>query len=97
VKVTPLPPQFLFLLIRNRRMAKRNSSQIADVSNNLVRLAHPMGILRNPVWHTHVINMDFLQSLLQQKEHFSLLLAIRKGYYSLLSKNSPPVFSDAIN
>jgi hypothetical protein len=90
-EVTPIPPHIPIPLIRIGEWQKEIVVKSADVSNNLVRLAHPMEILRNPVATT--INYGFLQSTATQKALF-LTPSYKKGITKLLSK-TPPVFSDA--
>ncbi|MEP1258512.1 hypothetical protein [Algoriphagus sp.] len=90
-EVTPLPPHIPIPLIRIGEWQKEIVVKAADVANNLVRLAHPLEILRNPVADT--INYGFLQSTATQKALF-LTPSFKNGVTKLLSK-TPPVFSDA--
>lgn len=90
-EVTPLPPHTPIPLIRIGEWQKEIVVKAADVTNNLVRLAHPLEILRNPEVDT--INYGFLQSTATQKALF-LTPSFKKGIGKLLSK-TPPLFSDA--
>lgn len=90
-EVTPLPPHIPIPLIRIGQWVKETVVTPGEVNNNLVRLAHPMEILRNPVEET--INFGFLQSTSTQKALF-LTPSYKKGISKLMSK-TPPIFSDA--
>jgi hypothetical protein len=90
-EVTPLPPHIPIPLIRIGEWQKEIVVNAADVANNLVRLAHPLEILRDPIVDT--INYGFLQSTATQKALF-LTPSYKKGISKLLSK-TPPIFSDA--
>ncbi|REG90365.1 hypothetical protein [Algoriphagus antarcticus] len=90
-EVTPLPPHIPIPLIRIGEWQKEIVVKASDVTNNLVRLAHPLEILRNPEVDT--INYGFLQSTATQKALF-LTPSFKKGIGKLLSK-TPPIFSDA--
>jgi len=90
-EVTPLPPHIPIPLIRIGEWQKEIVVNASDVANNLVRLAHPLEILRNPEVDT--INYGFLQSTATQKALF-LTPSFKKGIGKLLSK-TPPIFSDA--
>jgi hypothetical protein len=90
-EVTPLPPHIPIPLIRIGEWQKEIVVKASDVANNLVRLAHPLEILRNPEEAT--INYGFLQSTATQKALF-LTPSYKKGISKLLSK-TPPIFSDA--
>lgn len=90
-EVTPLPPHVPIPLIRIGKWVAEKVVSNSDVNNNLVRLAHPMEILRDPVEGT--FNYGFLQSTSTQKALF-LTPSYKKGVSKLLSK-TPPIFSDA--
>lgn len=90
-EITPLPPHVPIPLIRIGKWVKETVVNPSEVTNNLVRFAHPMEILRNPVEST--INYGFLQSTSTQKALF-LTPSYKKGISKLLSK-TPPIFSDA--
>ena len=90
-EVTPLPPHIPIPLIRIGEWQKEVVVKGQDVANNLVRLAHPMELLRNPLEST--INYGFLQSTSTQKALF-LTPSYKKGISKLMSK-TPPIFSDA--
>ncbi len=90
-EITPLPPHVPIPLIRIGKWVKETVVSQSDVNNNLVRLAHPAEILRNPVAAT--INYGYLQSTSTQKALF-LTPSYKKGLSKLLSK-TPPIFSDA--
>ncbi|WPR77612.1 hypothetical protein [Algoriphagus sp. NG3] len=90
-EITPLPPHVPIPLIRIGKWVKETVVSQSEVNNNLVRLAHPMEILRNPVAAT--INYGYLQSTSTQKALF-LTPSYKKGISKLLSK-TPPIFSDA--
>lgn len=90
-EVTPLPPHIPIPLIRLGKWVPEKVVSQSDINNNLVRLAHPMEIIRNPVEGT--INFGFLQSTSTQKALF-LTPSYRKGVSKLMSK-TPPIFADA--
>ncbi|WP_373397999.1 hypothetical protein V8V91_26530 [Algoriphagus halophilus] len=90
-EVTPLPPHVPIPLIRIGKWVAEKVVSNSDVNNNLLRLAHPMEILRDPVEAT--FNYGFLQSTSTQKALF-LTPSYKKGVSKLLSK-TPPIFSDA--
>ncbi|MDR7129600.1 hypothetical protein J2X69_001945 [Algoriphagus sp. 4150] len=90
-EVTPLPPHIPIPLIRIGKWQKEVVVSASDVNNNLIRLAHPLEILRNPAVDT--VNYGFLQSTATQKALF-LTPSFKKGIGKLLSK-TPPIFSDA--
>ncbi|EAZ79230.1 hypothetical protein [Algoriphagus machipongonensis] len=90
-EVTPLPPHIPIPLIRMGKWVKESVVSQTDVNNNLLRLAHPLEILRDPVAET--INYGYLQSTSTQKALF-LTPSYRKGISKLMSK-TPPIFSDA--
>ncbi|MCE7053830.1 hypothetical protein LZF95_04000 [Algoriphagus sp. AGSA1] len=90
-EITPLPPHVPIPLIRIGKWVKETVVSQSDVNSNLVRLAHPTEILRNPVAAT--INYGYLQSTATQKALF-LTPSYKKGISKLLSK-TPPIFSDA--
>ncbi|MBN7815927.1 hypothetical protein [Algoriphagus pacificus] len=90
-EVTPLPPHIPIPLIRIGEWQKEIVVKASDVTNNLLRLAHPLEILRNPEEAT--INYGFLQSTSTQKALF-LTPSYKKGISKLMSK-TPPIFSDA--
>lgn len=90
-EVTPLPPHIPIPLIRIGEWQKEVVVKATDVANNLVRLAHPLEILRNP--ESATINYGFLQSTATQKALF-LTPSFRKGIGKMMSK-TPPLFSDA--
>ncbi|MEO8794092.1 MAG: hypothetical protein ABI390_01430 [Daejeonella sp.] len=62
-----------------------------EISKNLLRIAHPLEILRNPGNDT--INFGFLQNLNSQKILF-LTPSFKTGINSLLSK-TPPLMADS--
>ncbi len=90
-EVTPLPPHIPLPLIRIGTWIPEKVVTQNSVNNNLLRLAHPLEILRNPEVDT--INFGFLQSTSTQKALF-LTPSFKKGIFKLLSK-TPPIFSDA--
>ncbi|MEB2777128.1 hypothetical protein SYJ56_17570 [Algoriphagus sp. D3-2-R+10] len=90
-EVTPLPEHVPIPLIRIGTWVKETVVSQAQVNNNLLRLAHPNEVLRNPVAAT--INYGFLQSTATQKALF-LTPSYKKGIGKMMSK-TPPIFSDA--
>lgn len=90
-EVTPLPPHIPIPLIRLGKWVKENVVSQSDVNNNLVRMAHPTEIIRDPIAET--INFGYLQSTSTQKALF-LTPSYKKGVSKLMSK-TPPIFSDA--
>lgn len=90
-EITPLPPHIPIPLIREGLWQPGKVVKPSDVTNKLLRLAHPLEILRDPKEAT--INFGFLQSTSTQKALF-LTPAYKKGIGKLMSK-TPPIFSDA--
>lgn len=90
-EVTPLPPHIPIPLIRIGTWIPEKVVAQNSIDNNLLRLAHPLELLRNPEVGT--INFGFLQSTSTQKALF-LTPSFKKEMKKLLSK-TPPIFSDA--
>lgn len=88
--VTPLDPNLAVPLIRIGKWDKGKLANPSDL-NNLLRIAHPTELLRQPMADTQ--NYGFLQNLTAQKVLF-LTPSFKKGINSLLSK-TPPLMADA--
>ena len=89
--VTPLPTGTTVPLIRTGKWKKDVVVDPAVVTSQLLRIAHPLEILRAPGSST--INFGYLQSTATQKALF-LTPAYGKLQKTLLSK-TPPIFADA--
>ncbi len=89
--VTPLPEGITVPLIRTGKWKKGDVIDPAVVTNALLRIAHPLEILRPPSAST--INFGYLQSTATQKALF-LTPAYGLLQKKLLSK-TPPIFADA--
>ncbi|HEY8916826.1 MAG TPA: hypothetical protein VIM87_10315 [Chitinophaga sp.] len=89
--VTPLPTGTTVPLIRTGKWKKDVVVDPAVVTSQLLRIAHPLEILRAPGNST--INFGYLQSTATQKALF-LTPAYGKLQKMLLSK-TPPIFADA--
>lgn len=90
-EVTPLPQDTMVPLIRTGAWKKGNVVDNNTLQNQLVRVAHPMEILRTPTATT--LNFGYLQSTATQKALF-LTPAYGLNIDKMLSK-TPPVFADA--
>ncbi|MFT3949676.1 MAG: hypothetical protein QM763_22115 [Agriterribacter sp.] len=90
-EVTPLPTDTMIPLIRTGAWKKGNVVDNNTLEKSLVRVAHPMEILRDPTADT--LNFGYLQSTATQKALF-LTPAYELNNAKLLSK-TPPVFADA--
>lgn len=90
-EVTPLQQNTMTPVIRAGIWRNGKLVDNSTLTNQLVRVAHPMEILRDPT--TASINFGFLQSTATQKALF-LTPAYGAGINKLLSK-TPPVFADA--
>lgn len=90
-EVTPLPTDTMVPLIRTGAWKKGNVVDNNTLQKQLVRVAHPMEILRDPA--TDTINFGYLQSTATQKALF-LTPAYELNNAKMLSK-TPPVFADA--
>jgi hypothetical protein len=90
-EVTPLPTDTMVPLIRTGAWKKGNVVDNNTLQKQLVRVAHPMEILRDPA--TDTINFGYLQTTATQKALF-LTPAYGLNIDKMLSK-TPPVFADA--
>jgi len=90
-EVTPLPTDTMVPLIRTGTWKKGNVVDNNTLQKQLVRVAHPMEILRDPT--TDTINFGYLQTTATQKALF-LTPAYGLNIDKMLSK-TPPVFADA--
>ncbi len=90
-EVTPLPTDTMVPLIRTAAWKKGNVVDNNTLEKQLVRVAHPMEILRDPSADT--INFGYLQATATQKALF-LTPAYGLNIDKMLSK-TPPVFADA--
>ncbi|HEU4553787.1 MAG TPA: hypothetical protein VFS25_13180 [Chitinophaga sp.] len=90
-EVTALPTGVTVPLIRTGKWKKDVVIDPAVVTSQLLRIAHPLEILRPPAANT--INFGYLQSTATQKALF-LTPAYGKAQKMLLSK-TPPIFADA--
>ncbi|MFT4015381.1 MAG: hypothetical protein QM668_00345 [Agriterribacter sp.] len=90
-EVTPLPTDTMVPLIRTGAWKKGNVVDNNILQKQLVRVAHPMEILRDPAADT--LNFGYLQSTATQKALF-LTPAYELNNAKMLSK-TPPVFADA--
>jgi len=90
-EVTPLPANTMTPVIRAGKWQNGKLVDNNTLQSQLVRVAHPMEILREP--KTDTINFGYLQSTATQKALF-LTPAYGQGINKLLSK-TPPVFADA--
>lgn len=90
-EVTPLPSDTMVPLIRTGAWKKGNVVDNNTLQKQLVRVAHPMEILRTPTATT--LNFGYLQSTATQKALF-LTPAYGLNIDKMLSK-TPPVFADA--
>ncbi|OBX26885.1 hypothetical protein LX77_00674 [Gelidibacter algens] len=90
-EVSPIPSGTTVPLIRTGTWIKNQVIDPSVVSSQLLRIAHPIEILKNPSNQT--INFGFLQTTATQKALF-LTPSFGNGIKQLLSK-TPPVFADA--
>lgn len=90
-EVTPLPTDVMVPLIRTGAWQKGNVVDDNTLQQQLVRVAHPMEILRDP--KTDTVNFGYLQSTATQKALF-LTPAYGLNIDKMLSK-TPPIFADA--
>lgn len=90
-EVIPLPQDIMVPLIRTGAWKKGNVVDANTLQNSLVRIAHPLEILRDP--STDTINFGYLQTTATQKALF-LTPAYGLNIHKMLSK-TPPVFADA--
>ena len=90
-EVIPLPTDVMVPLVRTGAWQKGNVVDNNTLQKQLVRVAHPMEILRDP--KTDTINFGYLQSTSTQKALF-LTPAYGLNINKMLSK-TPPVFADA--
>lgn len=90
-EVSPIPSGTSVPLIRTGKWIKNKVVDPAVVSSQLLRIAHPIEILKNPSNQT--INFGFLQTTATQKALF-LTPSFGNEIKQLLSK-TPPVFADA--
>ncbi len=90
-EVTPLSKDTMIPLIREGMWMNGKLVDNNTLTSKLVRVAHPMEILRDP--KTDTVNFGYLQSTATQKALF-LTPAYGSGIDKLLSK-TPPVFADA--
>ena len=90
-EVTPLPSGTTVPLIRTGKWKKNVVIDPSVVNSQLLRIAHPTEILKNPSNQT--INFGFLQSTDTQKALF-LTPSYGNAVKKLLSK-TPPIFADA--
>lgn len=90
-EVTPLDPYVPIPIIREGVWQPKNKLEPSILTGKLLRIAHPMEILRNPVADT--INFGFLQSTATQKTLF-LTPSFQYDVLKLLSK-TPPAYADA--
>ncbi|WP_026898277.1 hypothetical protein [Daejeonella oryzae] len=90
--VAPLDENISVPLIRiGKWIQALKGADPAEMGKNLLRIAHPMEILRNPANDT--LNFGFLQNLNSQKVLF-LTPSFKVGIDSLLSK-TPPLMADS--
>ena len=90
-EVTPLAEAVTVPLVRIGEWVKNTVVTQADIDKQLVKIAHPMELLRDAVADTN--NFGFLQSTATQKALF-LTPSYAKATEMLLSK-TPPLFADA--
>ncbi|HRO44788.1 hypothetical protein [Agriterribacter sp.] len=90
-EVIPLPQDVTVPLIRTAAWKKGNVVDAATLQQKLVRIAHPLEILRDPSADT--INFGYLQTTATQKALF-LTPAYGLNVDKMLSK-TPPIFADA--
>ncbi len=90
-EVTPLPTYVPVPIVREGKWVEGNALPAAIKTGKLLRLAHPLEILRNPVADT--MNFGLLQTTATQKALF-LTPSFEFGKSKLLSK-TPPAFADA--
>ncbi|MFN3997301.1 hypothetical protein [Algoriphagus sp.] len=90
-EVTPLPTYIPVPVIREGLWKVGNTLDNSILNGNLLRVAHPKEILRDPVDDT--INFGFLQTTATQKALF-LTPSFKNNLKKLLSK-TPPAFADA--
>ena len=90
-EVIPLPQDITVPLIRTATWKKGNVVDAVTLQQKLVRIAHPLEILRDP--STETINFGYLQTTATQKALF-LTPAYGLNIDKMLSK-TPPIFADA--
>jgi hypothetical protein len=91
--VTPLPTSTTVPLIRKGKWKKGTVVNQTDVQGQLLRIAHPKEIIREPANDT--INFGYLQSTATQK---ALFLTPSYGFglaKKMLLSKTPPIFADA--
>lgn len=90
-EVTPLPTYMPVPIIREGKWEIGNVLSAAAKAGKLLRMAHPLELLRNPVANT--INFGILQTTATQKALF-LTPSFELSKSKLFSK-TPPAFADA--